>query len=128
VIITAESFAVGGGAITTYFNVLGLNKTGTSGHRTHDLPDAKRERYHQANQIKLYSVTPPSFFMEVNVKSKSKSGIETIDTSPIPERFMKMKFLACVFFNFFFSFLNKNFQNDSTTCMTSEPLDVFSVC
>jgi hypothetical protein len=65
----------------------------------------------------------------VNVKSKFKSGIESMDTSPIPERFMKNED-CCVLFCFPhtpppFSFLRKSFQNNST--MTYGSLNVFSV-
>jgi hypothetical protein len=92
-------------------------------HRTHDLPDALRERYHQANQIKLYAVTPSSFLIadNVHVKSKYKSGIESMGTSPIPERFMKMKFVLFWFPPLFKQKFSKLFNYDLWK------LDVFSV-
>jgi hypothetical protein len=59
-IIIYECRALGEGAITTYFNVLGLTRPPQTG-MTHDLLDALQERYHQANQIKLFAMTPSSF-------------------------------------------------------------------
>jgi hypothetical protein len=38
--------ALGQGAITTYIKRLRFDAAGTSGTRTHDLPDAKRDHYH----------------------------------------------------------------------------------
>jgi hypothetical protein len=44
VILTFECRALGEGAITTYW----FDAAGPSGARNHDLPDAKREHYHQS--------------------------------------------------------------------------------
>jgi hypothetical protein len=46
VILTFECCALGEGAITTYFKRFRLDEAVTSGARTHNLPDAKREHYH----------------------------------------------------------------------------------
>jgi hypothetical protein len=46
VILTSECHALGEGAITTYFKRPRFDAAGTSGARTHDLPDAKLEHYH----------------------------------------------------------------------------------
>ena len=46
VILTSKCRALGEGAITTYFNVLGLTRPGAEhGARTHDLPITRRELY-----------------------------------------------------------------------------------
>jgi hypothetical protein len=45
-ILTSECRTLGEGAITTYFKRLRFDAAGTSGARTHDLLDAKREHYH----------------------------------------------------------------------------------
>jgi hypothetical protein len=49
VILTSECLAIGEGAITIYFYVLGFDTAGTSGARTHDFLDAKREPYPLGN-------------------------------------------------------------------------------
>jgi hypothetical protein len=59
------------------------------------------------------------------MKSKLMSGIESMDTSPIPAGFMKMKFFVLFWVCFFCCFEAEVFKNDSTN--TSESLDVFSV-
>jgi hypothetical protein len=45
VILTSECRTLGEGAISTYFKRLRFDAAGTSGVRTHDLPNAKREHY-----------------------------------------------------------------------------------
>jgi hypothetical protein len=86
VIITYECRAVGEGAITTYFNVLGLTRPAQAG-----IGLATSWMLCESATTRLYAVTPSSFFKiaeNVHVKSKYKSGIESMGTSPIPERFM----------------------------------------
>jgi hypothetical protein len=46
VIHNFECRALDEGVVTTYFKHLRFVAAGTSGARTHDLPDAKREHYH----------------------------------------------------------------------------------
>jgi hypothetical protein len=49
VILTSECRALGERAITSYFKRLRFDAAGPSGARTHDLPDAKREHYHETD-------------------------------------------------------------------------------
>jgi hypothetical protein len=53
VTLTSECRPLGEGAIYIYFKSFRFAAAGTSGARTHDIPFAKRERYHLATTIGL---------------------------------------------------------------------------
>jgi hypothetical protein len=71
VILISECRALGEEAITTYFKRLRFDAAGTSGARTHDLPNVKRGHYHLAADLQF------------SMKKNWDRRIESCSSSPV---------------------------------------------